>query len=185
MNVRVRIHEEILVHRNEVVGRVHSVQHERAVHLGVHWCMLSLWVVVGLCVVVEDWVDSLGSVSSLVSTVNWSILADTKHSIHVLFRYLIIWELEAQLVIAKKCQLSIGTCLVLGTCSSGLENQNQEDKSLTHSSLASFCNELPLISSISAAMILVSYITGKSYLHLAWNCSIVEGSFSLVRHLTK
>lgn len=60
VDIRIGVHEKLLVDWQEVVRRVHSAQHaESIVHLGVQWVVWCLRVVVSLGVVVEIWIQGL------------------------------------------------------------------------------------------------------------------------------
>lgn len=127
MDVLVRIHEELLVDRHEVAGRVHARQHsEGVVHLGVQRIVLRLRVVVGLDVVVGIRVDGLGDVGCLIPVVDGDVLPDAENPVHVLLRNLVVWELEAELVVAEQRQLRVGSSLVLRASPSRLGNQPRD-----------------------------------------------------------
>jgi hypothetical protein len=102
MDVWISVHEEFLIHREEIVCSVHSAQHsEGVVHLGLQRVVLGLRVVVSLSVVVQVRIQSLRGVGGLISAVNWRVLSDTENSVHVLFRDFIVWEFEAKFVVAE------------------------------------------------------------------------------------
>ena len=121
MHVRVGVHEELLVHRQEVVCGVHASEHpEGVVHLSVQRVVLRLGVVVGLGAVVEVGIDGFRSVGRLVAVVDRRVLTYAENTVHVLLGDLVVRELEAELVVAQQRQLCVGAGLVLRPRSSGL-----------------------------------------------------------------